>query len=631
MIRTVKWILIILVLVAGTALLVVPETLLAVGQPASSARSLDANTNTPSTETSPEAAIDATTAAALEPVSTSSGASSRIVLGQSNAEVEGASSETRVDGSVVTIASAGTYVLTGTLSDGQIVVEAGGDDDVNLILDGVDVTCLTGPALHVVNAGNTTLTLADGSTNTLTDGATYVSVDAESGEPNAAVFSADDLIIEGTGTLVVTANYNNGVQSKDDLDIAGGTMIVNAVNDGIKGKDSITVADADIRITAGGDGMQSTNEDEAERGIILIASGILDIDAGEDGIQAATDLTILDGDITIVTADGSSDTSSSPQPGGFWGGWGTTADSTPSAKGLKAAISLTIEGGTLRIDSTDDAVHSNDTLTLNGGTLVLSSGDDGMHADTSLVVNGGDVTILQSYEGVESASIEINGGFLDIVASDDGINGAGGVDGSAMGGRMGQNPFSMGGNYSLAINGGTIVVDADGDGIDVNGTITMSDGIVIVHGPTSNGNGALDHSSFTITGGFLVAAGSAGMAQAPSSSSSQCSVALTFSSTLQAGALIHIASSSGDEVVTFASIKPYQSLVVSSPDLSLGTTYTIYYGGSSTGLNVDGVYAGGTYSDGSQIAQFTITGTVTTLGSSRGGFQGTTGERRPGM
>ena len=195
--------------------------------------------------------------------------------------------------------------------------------------------------------------------------------------------------------------------------------------------------------------------------------------------------------------------------------------------------------------------------------------------------------------------ITLNDGNIHLVASDDGVNIVGGVDGSGIGGRPGQNTFASSGDNHLDIHGGYHVIDASGDGLDVNGTINMTGGVVIVHGPTGNMNGALDYDrGFTLTGGFLVAAGSVGMAQTPDTSSTQCSVMLNPSSAVPAGAIIRVESEAGEDIVTFAPIKAYQSVVISSPELTMGSTYAVYFGGQSTGDVTDGLYSGGTYSDG---------------------------------
>jgi len=269
------------------------------------------------------------------------------------------------------------------------------------------------------------------------------------------------------------------------------------------------------------------------------------------------------------------------------------------------------------VDAADDGVHSDDRITIDGGTIIAASGDDGIHADTALTINGGSVTITKSYEGLESAAISLRDATIRITARDDGINGAGGNDGSPAQGRPGQETYDPSSRVSLAINSGYIVIDAGGDGIDVNGPITMSGGTVIVYGPTDNGNGALDYlDTFTLSGGYFLAAGSAGMAEAPSAASTRNSVMLTLSSPQPAGTMVHIESENGEEILTFVPTKAYQSLVFSSSQLEKGATYSVYTGGQSTGLNTDGLFSHGTYTPGTRVTGFTVSGSVTYAGSS---------------
>lgn len=522
---------------------------------------------------------------------------------------------------IVTITAPGTYVVTGTISDGQIIVNAGDEEDVVLVLSGVNLTNTSTAPIYVMNADKTVITLAEGTINTITDGGNYVFSDAETDEPNAAIFSKDDLTINGTGTLTVNGNYNHGIFSKNDLKITGGTINVTSVNDAIKGKDLVAVLDADIMINAGGDGIQSSNAEDASKGFILIEGGTFNITAGTDAIQAETSVLIKDGEITVVSGGGSANASTSSSAWGNWGGKGAPGETTTteidktSAKGIKAEKVITIDGGTIKIDSSDDAIHSNLDIVINGGKIEISSGDDGVHADKSLTINAGDLYIAKSYEGLEGGTITINGGDLHVGSMDDGINTSGGNDSSALGGRPGQNGFDSSDGSSLAINGGYLFINADGDGIDSNGDIIMSAGTVVVNGPTNNGNGSLDYAgAFTLTGGSLLAAGSSGMAQSVSEGSTQNTFQLNVAS-IPADTLVHIESSSGADILNFKSGKAFGSIVFSSSLLEVGETYTVYTGGSSTGVETNGVYEGGSYSGGTVLTTFEMTSSITSEGS----------------
>ncbi|MEQ9442134.1 MAG: carbohydrate-binding domain-containing protein [Cyclobacteriaceae bacterium] len=523
----------------------------------------------------------------------------QIVLNGNSISVEGSGAS--VNGSVVTITASGNYHISGSLADGQVIVDTEDENIVRLILDGVDISSASSAPIYVASAEKTMIVLADNTENYVTDSDSYVFEDPEEDEPDAAIFSKDDLTIFGNGALTVNGNYNEAIKSKDGLIIASGTIMVNSVDDGIQGKDYLIVKNGNITANVSGDGFKSNNDEDATLGYIAIENGNIQITAGGDAIQAETDVLITDGEFTLTSGGGSTNS--------------VSEDS--SAKGLKAGVSLVIESGSFSINSADDAVHSNAGITLHDGTFDISSGDDGMHADASLKIYGGDILITKSYEGLESAVITIADGDIHITSSDDGINVAGGADGSGFG-RPGQGGFSSSSNYYLYINGGYIVVDADGDGLDANGSIEMNGGVVLVNGPTANNNGALDYDgSFEITAGVLVAAGSAGMVQAPGTSSTQYAVLLNFNASMPGGTLFHIESSEGEEIISFAPTKQYQSVVFSSPDLTNGTTYNVYYGGSASGAEADGLYQEGNYTPGTSYGSFTVSDIVTRINSSR--------------
>lgn len=516
-----------------------------------------------------------------------------ITLADAGITISGTTGAT-ASGSVLTISSAGTYSLSGTLTDGRIIVDTEDEEVVRLIFNGIDVTCTYSAPFYVANAERTAIILADGTSNVLTDPATYTYFDdSEEEEPNAALHSRDYLTIgapdsgSGTGSLTVYGSYNDGITSKDGLVINGGSITVNALDDGIRGKDYLVVKDGTLNVTTTGtgDGLLSDEEDDTEKGYIIIESGDITIDAAEDAIQAETYVVVYDGDFDLTSGNGSG---------------GSLADDE-SKKGIKGIAGVTIEGGYFVIDSADDAVHSNDFIVVDSGDFDdISTGDDGFHADLLLDIYDGTFNIFDCYEGIESYAINIDDGDFYIVSDDDGLNAAGGADGSGFGG--GGNDGGMSSSSgTLNIDGGYIAIYSDGDSLDSNGSTTMTGGTVLAHAP-SNDNGALDYGSggFVISGGLLVTAGGNGMGESPSTSSSQNFKKLTFSQR-SADTLIHIESSGGTDLVTFKPAKKYSVFIVSSPDLEDGTTYNVYFGGSySGGTETDGLYEGGTYSGGTQ-------------------------------
>jgi hypothetical protein len=528
-------------------------------------------------------------------------------------------------GSTVTITSGGVYSISGTLDNGQIIVYTDNKDPVKLVFNSVDITCSSSAPVYIMNSKKTIITLAEGTENSVTYDSPYLSEDDNTDEPDATIYSKDDLTINGKGSLAVSANCHNGIVGKDKLKIVSGSISVKAASDGIKGKDFLAVLEGNITVEAGNDGMQSNNAKDADKGFIYIKNGMFDITAGTDGIKAETYILIENGAFSICTGGSSINSSTDSEKWGNWGSQNDTAETenNSSAKGIKAGTGVIINGGTINIDSSDDSIHSNDSIKIMEGDIILSSGDDGIHADSTIEINNGNISITKCYEGIESANITINDGDFNIFSSDDGINIVGGNDRSSLDGRPGQNNFSTSGNNYLYINGGYVVIDSGGDGIDINGSIEMTDGTVIINGPTVNNEGAIDYYSvFDIYGGFLIAVGSSGMPEAPSTSSTQHSVMINLESSQPANTMIGIETENGENIISFLPEKAYQSVVLSSPVLKNGMGCVVYTGGSSTGESKDGLYTNSTYTGGSEVASFTISSMVTVSGTSGGGMPG---------
>lgn len=591
--------------------------------------------------------------------------STAITLSGTTAAVEGEGA--KAQGGSVTITEAGTYVLSGTLGNGQVIVDEQAKGTVRLVLNGAHLTDSDNAPIYIKEAGKVVITLQEGTDNSVTDGASYMFADGAEDEPSAAIFSKADLTINGTGKLTVTGNYNDGITGKDDLKIMSGTIEVQAADDGIVGKDMIAIQDGYITVHAEGDGIKSTNDKDAAKGFIAIATGTFNITAGNDGIQAETAAVIDGGTYTMVTGGGQEKaavkTGDQGGPGmGGGGGFGqrpedgtfpapgeaggtppamdaapaagqpqaaesgtaaaqtdtaaTEETDTVSTKGLKAGGDLTVNGGSFKINSADDALHSNSSISVTDGDFQIATGDDGIHADAQVSISGGTLDITKSYEGIEGADITISGGEIHVTASDDGLNVSWSEEDNTAAATGEQGQSGSAGSHMLTISGGKLTVNAAGDGLDSNGSVLMSGGTVIVNGPENSGNGALDYDgAFNITGGLLIAAGASGMAQAPGEDSGQYSVSMEFAATQQAGTLAHLEDADGKTILTFAPAKSFQSVVVSSPELKEGS-YTIYTGGSSTGTEADGLYTDGEYSGGTKFVAFDITGSVTWVNAS---------------
>ena len=282
-------------------------------------------------------------------------------------------------------------------------------------------------------------------------------------------------------------------------------------------------------------------------------------------------------------------------------------DSSTSMKGIKASGSMLIADGSFTIDSADDSVHSNTSITVNGGSFQIASGDDAFHADEALTVTSGTINISGCYEGLEALDLSIEGGDITLIATDDGLNAAGGTDSSGTeGGRDGMfgnmwdgNPGagSTGGNPgagatagspsgmsssngSITISGGTLDITASGDGIDANGSVEITGGYIVVTGPTQGDTSTLDYdTTATISGGTFIGSGGAGMAQTFSDSGQGVlSVSVGEQS---AGTAVTIQDKDGNNIVSFEPEMSFAVVIVSSPEIESGETYTLTVGGQT--------------------------------------------------
>lgn len=511
-----------------------------------------------------------------------------------------------LDGSTVQIREEGTYILSGTLEDGQIVVNGEKTDKIQLILNGVNINSNSSAAIFVQQADKVFVTTARGTENTLSNGGSF-----EETEYNidAVVFSKADLTLNGQGSLAILSPAGHGVVSKDDLVVTGGDYTVTSSGHGFAGKDSVRIAGGTFAVTAGKDGIHAENNDDTALGFGYFSGGSFRISAEGDGIAAANSLLFAGGDFTITAGGGSENGTkvSSGNYGSFMGGGfggpgggrpggnppggkgntdtGTDENST-SMKGVKAAGDLTIQGGTFQINSADDGIHSNTNLTVTGGSFHIATGDDGFHADEALTVTAGVIEITESYEGLEGHHIAVSGGDISLVASDDGLNAAGGVDSSGMGGRDQMfggpgGPGGMGrGDGSIVISGGTLYVQASGDGIDANGTLEITGGHTTVCGPTQGDTATLDYDvSATISGGTFIGTGGSGMAQS-FSDSKQGVIALRVGN-CAANTQVTLTDAAGKTVISYAPRLDFGVVILSAPDIVKGESYTITVGTQS--------------------------------------------------
>lgn len=456
----------------------------------------------------------------------------------------------------ITITRAGTYVLSGSLTNGQIVVDASGEK-VQIVLKDASINCDTSAALYVKSANKVFVTLAENTSNTLTNTKDFVAIDDNN--IDSVIFSKSDLSLNGSGTLTIHAAYGHGIVSKDDLVITSGTYDITAARHALSGKDSVRIADGVFTLNAKKDGIHSENTDNDEKGFIYIADGTFSITCDSDGMDAEE--------------------------------------------------TLQVDGGTITIAAGDDGLHADGDLVLNDGTITITKSYEGLEGKT-VTITGGSYAVTSSDDGVNAAGDGTAGDSSDSASSDSSKdqkapsgtspkrpqnssdstempqppqNGAPNGNGNPGPGGMEDTT-----DYNwIQISGGMLTVNAGGDGLDSNGDLTVTGGEIYIDGPVQGGNSALDCSgAATISGGTVIAVGSSGMAENFSSSSTQGSMLVTVSASMISGE-ITLQDSNGNSLLSYTPAKSYNSVVISCPKLTSGETYTLLAGDTTTTVTLD--------------------------------------------
>lgn len=502
----------------------------------------------------------------------------KITLNKTTATVSG--SGAKADGSTITITEEGVYVVSGTLEDGQIIVDASDSDKVQIVLDGVHINCETNAAIYVREADKVFITLAENSSNTLGGGNEYTQIDDNT--VDGVIFSKSNLVCNGTGSLTIEADYKHGIVSRDDLVITGGTYKITAADNGITAKDQLKILDGIFDIDAANSAVKAKNADDAELGNIYIAGGIFTIEAEQDGFHATGSMVVDDGTITVNSGD----------------------------DGFHAELDTVIHGGTILVEESYEGLEGK-RVVVNGGDITVNASNDGVNAvgsgdddsnaassnnDSSAAVNSGDdSSISGAADGKEPSQMPPdteNGSDMQPSQDFDPENAPSGgnapqsfdpgnapSDGNAP--QKMQGGPGGGGNSELyiKITGGTLTVSADGDGLDSNGGLLVTGGTTIVYGPTSDGDSALDYDGSAIaTGGTLAAIGSAGMTESFDEAFTQPVITYYGTETQSADTTITLTDSDGSALFTVTPEKAYASIVLTCPEMKLDATYTLAAG-----------------------------------------------------
>ena len=488
----------------------------------------------------------------------------------------------KLENKSITISQEGTYILSGSISNGQVIVDAPDTAKIRIILNGVNINNDTSAAIYVKKADKVFLTTAKGTTNTLSNKKEFVNTTTE--EINAVIYSKEDITLNGQGTLNINAVYGNGVVSKDDLVITSGTYNINAANHGLRGKDSVKIADGIINVTAKKDAIHGENNDDATKGYVYIGGGKLNLKSESDAIDTTSILQVDGGQITITATDDA----------------------------MHSEDRLIVKGGTINILQSEEGIEGK-RVDIKGGTINLKSNDDGINATSGSTtqttsVNNSTTNNNTTTNNTTTKTKNTNNKNAKQNTSQEKMPEMNGQMPPRMNGQQppemngqrpprmnGQQPPEMnghmmrdgkgGGDFEvdkdayINISGGKITILANGDGIDSNGSLTVTEGTVYVSGPNNGGNGSLDYNGEgTITGGTVITAGASGMNQNFGSSSTQGSILLNNIDSQKSGTKIEVKDSTGKVIASYTPEKDYNSILVSSPQIKKGAKYTITAG-----------------------------------------------------
>ena len=421
-----------------------------------------------------------------------------IVFSDNDIKVVGKETEiSNVNGKqIVKIIKKGDYLISGSCSNGQIIVEANKEKDVRLILNGLTLTCSDSAPIYEKQCDKMVITLADGTENVLSDISQYVYEDTEKKQPDAVIFAKDDLVINGKGTLKVNSSYMEGIHSTDSVKLISGNISVRSADNGVRGKEGVIIKEANLEVTSKGDGIKTTYSDNTSLGYVIIEGGDIKLYSAKDAIQATGHIQITGGTLDITTDNGTANADSDEE--------------SKSAKAIKTDNNIYIKGAELKIDAAEDAIKANGNVIIDGGKISIGTYEDAIQADGDIVVNDGSVDINRSKKGLKGKSVSINGGNVTVTSDSDGINASSGKeddeDSKVIFGE--DDPFAVSEDVYIAVTGGTVNVTSQGECLDSDGNLYLTGGSVTVDGKADSESGYVDYKGVAyITGGTIEAKG----------------------------------------------------------------------------------------------------------------------------
>ncbi|MBQ7010380.1 MAG: carbohydrate-binding domain-containing protein [Clostridia bacterium] len=502
-----------------------------------------------------------------------------ITLGE-DAKVSGSGAEIK-DGDVI-ITKEGTYILSGKHTSGMIYIECTNTEKVQLVLNGAEIWAPDSPAIYIKQADKVFITTVKDTVNKLNDGDKYTYLD-DATEIDATVFSRADLTLNGEGRLEIIGNEKHGIVSKDDLIITGGTITVRSDKVALDGKDCVKILNGNITLNAGSDGIRSDNKDEAARGFILISGGTLNINAEKDGIQSEDMLRIDGGEITLNCGGGSKNTVESnktedKQPTVIDPSKGPEEDKPDSYKALKAEKDILINGGRIIADTADVCIFAEGSLHVNGGAIKLSSGGDAITANNAFYQSAGALYVTKALNAVTATKVLIKGGETSLICSENAVKATEGAE----------------------VGGGYLIIDSGKCGITA-ATLLLSGGVTLI-APPADGTSLTVNANTAAYGGVLVAAGNS---NGINDTAKQPAV-LEKIAVQSGGTSLALTDEKGNVVASFTSSRGFDNVLITSPKLRAGKTYTVNVGGTLEASDANGYINGGKLTGGTAVANVEI-------------------------
>lgn len=487
--------------------------------------------------------------------------SDSVIINLSDEKIFSDSEQVSIDGSTATITSSGTYILSGTLNNGRIIIDAGSQSDVRLVLDGVNIINDSTSSIQVESANKAYITLEENTTNKLSNNFNFSQDDGA----NGVIYSKSEITINGRGNLEIISSGGNGIVSEKNAVLTGGTIDISSAKYGIYAMDSVRISSSILSISSKDEGIYSSNEKNDSSGFIYISDGIFEINSEGNAIDAKSILLIDGGAFNITSTSNMS------------------IDADAKSYGFSAGEEVSLSSGEFIFNTTDDAIHSNNKISLTGGSFTITSENNGVSGGATVFIGEANLNIEKCYIGIEGYTVFIRDASININSQDDGINAYGGNDESG----LINTAYTSDNNLTSGIRilSGYISINASGDGIDSNGDISISDGIILISTADNSDDMTIDYSNeFYLTGGTILAAGNISD-EKDFSDLEQTVLTLNVENQPQ-NSFIEVLDEAGNIIISDTAIQSFSNIVLSSSQFYSGYSYTVKIGNYSTSITL---------------------------------------------